>query len=157
MPCHQTPHHRVILINCIYGCRLFFIADDNKWYPARQILDFFLKIRMRIACINNSLRIDRTDHPEIFFFLSGIPLRVADKNTVAFFRLLRIRYPVKEGRNMGLSASDRSQRSVFLFWYCFYFCGEEVRIPAPSQRVLPFLQFPSKKTHHFSGSVSWIP
>ena len=85
MTCHQASYHCIILIDRIYRRCLFFIADNNKWYSVCQFFNFFLKIRMGITCINDSLWIDRTDHPEIFFFLPCIPLSIADKNTVAFF------------------------------------------------------------------------
>src|SRR5699024_11510676 len=30
MPCHQTPHHGIVLVDRVNRGRLFFVANDNK-------------------------------------------------------------------------------------------------------------------------------
>ena len=82
MPRHQTANHSIILINGVHSGCFFFIADNNKRNLPCHFLNLFLKIRMRITGIDDSLRLYGADHTQIFFFQNSISLRITDKNTI---------------------------------------------------------------------------
>ena len=82
---HHPAHYGIILIDRVYSRCFFFVADDDQGNSSGQFFNLLLKIRMRVAGINNSLRFYIRDHLQITFFQSGVSLSVTDKDTVSLF------------------------------------------------------------------------
>ena len=119
MACHQSSDHCIVLVDRVYCRCLFFITDNNKGNPPCQFLYLFLKVRMRITCIDDSLRVHRADHTQIFFFQPRISLCVAGKNAIPLlignrFNSLKKQYIIRTGQR-------RTQYNDQFFFSCVAF------------------------------------
>ena len=119
MACHQSSDHCIVLVDRVYCRCLFFITDNNKGNPPCQFLHLFLKVRMRITCIDDSLRVHRADHTQIFFFQPRISLCVAGKNAIPLlignrFNSLKKQYIIRTGQR-------RTQYNDQFFFSCVAF------------------------------------
>ena len=88
-----------------------------------EFLHLFLKVRMRITCIDDSLRVHRADHTQIFFFQPRISLCVAGKNAIPLlignrFNSLKKQYIIRTGQR-------RTQYNDQFFFSCVAFVFAE--------------------------------
>ena len=117
--CHQPAYHSVVLINRVYGDRLFFVADDNQRNPACQFLHSLLKSDW-IAGINDSLWFYVSDHPQIPLFQSGISLRIADKNAVAL--LVCYRFNTLKQKDIVRTGKSRTKTTISFSFLPLFLC-----------------------------------
>ena len=85
MSCHKSAHYGIILINGIYSSSFLFVTDNNKGNCLCHFLYLQLKIRIWIAAVDNSLRLQCLHHPQIFFLQPGVSLGITDKNSIPLF------------------------------------------------------------------------
>src|SRR5699024_6442140 len=114
MPCHQTPHHGIVLVDRVNRGRLFFVAYDNKRDLESDLLHFLLKIRVGITGIYDPLGMYGAYHTEIFLLQMSVSLGVADKHTVSLLVCHRFD-PLEQKNIIRTGKSGTENHDQFLF------------------------------------------
>ena len=159
VPCHQTAHFCVVLIDGIYGADLLLVADDDQRNIPCHLLHLADVVRVRIAGINDSLGCHCADHPQIFLLKSCITLGIADENPIP--PLIRHSLNALQKQHIIRACDGGAEYNDQLLFFVFFFASVPGKTVAQLAGGIFYLFYglPGKRNvifviqHHGNGSL----